>query len=461
VNLPIRVRLTAWYVLVLAAIFVAIGAFLVVQLRSDLQDKTDSELRSDALQLARDYRDEGPADFLDVSRTVLPPDGAAQVLDSEGRVLHTFGRVAAPTAMVGPDVQAAAQRSDSPVHTITLGARHEHYRVVALPAARLGRGDLVVAAASLDADEEAINRLLILLAIAGPAALLATGLGGWLLARQALAPVQRMTSQAARIGIDDLDERIAVPRVEDEVGHLAVTLNAMLDRLENGVRDKQRLIADASHELRTPLAVMRAELDVSLRGDDLTPAAREVLESAREEVDRMSRTVSNLLTLAAVDEGRLELLTTRVVLHDAISAAARPLRPLADAKGMTLTLNGDPCEAQADPQRLHQALTNFIENAIKFSPADGEVRVGAWQRDGEVGVTVADDGPGIPSDARAHVFDRFYRVDGARGRAVGGSGLGLAICREVAVAHGGRVWVDSEEGAGSAFSLALPAEPGD
>ena len=439
-NLPIRVRLTAWYVLVLAAIFVAIGAFLVVQLRSDLQDKTDSELRSDALQLARDYRDEGPADFLDVSRTVLPPDGAAQVLDSEGRVLHTFGRVAAPTAMVGPDVQAAAQRSDSPVHTITLGARHEHYRVVALPAARLGRGDLVVAAASLDADEEAINRLLILLAIAGPAALLATGLGGWLLARQALAPVQRMTSQAARIGIDDLDERIAVPRVEDEVGHLAVTLNAMLDRLENGVRDKQRLIADASHELRTPLAVMRAELDVSLRGDDLTPAAREVLESAREEVDRMSRTVSNLLTLAAVDEG---------------------LRPLADAKGMTLTLNGDPCEAQADPQRLHQALTNFIENAIKFSPADGEVRVGAWQRDGEVGVTVADDGPGIPSDARAHVFDRFYRVDGARGRAVGGSGLGLAICREVAVAHGGRVWVDSEEGAGSAFSLALPAEPGD
>ncbi|MGH2948765.1 MAG: sensor histidine kinase, partial [Solirubrobacteraceae bacterium] len=301
-----------------------------------------------------------------------------------------------------------------------------------------------------------VERVLMLLLLAGPAALAATAVGGWWLARKALRPVERMTAEAQRIGIDRLHERVALPRAADEIGQLAVTLNAMLDRLERGVKDKQRLIADASHELRTPLAVMRAELDVSLRGDDLSPAARAVLESVREEVDRMSRTVDNLLTLAQVDEGRLELLTTRVRLHEAIEAAARPLLPLAAAKQVRLELDGEHCEARADPQRLHQALTNFIENAIKFSRPGGEVRVDAWHGNGEVGVTIADDGPGIPADARAHVFDRFYRVDRARGRDAGGSGLGLAICREIATAHGGRVWVDSQEGNGSAFTLAIP-----
>jgi signal transduction histidine kinase len=233
----------------------------------------------------------------------------------------------------------------------------------------------------------------------------------------------------------------------------------MLDRLERGVEEKRRMVADASHELRTPLAAMRAELDVSLMGDDLPPAGREVLESTREEVDRMSRIVDNLLTLARVDEGRLELLTTTVHLDEAADAAARPLRPLATAKNVQLTLNGLHCKAQADPQRLNQALTNFIENAIKFTQPGGEVSVTAWRRNGETGVTVTDNGPGIPPEARAHIFDRFYRADPARRRTGSGSGLGLAICREIAEAHGGRVWVESEEGAGSSFSLALPGTP--
>jgi heavy metal sensor kinase len=318
---------------------------------------------------------------------------------------------------------------------------------------------VLVVAESLRHVEESVHQVLLLLLLAGPAALAATALGGWWLARKALLPVGRMTSQAEEIGIDRLHDRIALPRARDEIRRLAVTLNAMLDRLERGVEEKRRMVADASHELRTPLAAMRAELDVSLMGDDLPPAGREVLESTREEVDRMSRIVDNLLTLARVDEGRLELLTTRVDLDEAADAAARPLRRLATAKKVQLTLNGRRCEAQADPQRLNQALTNFIENAIKFTQAGGEVSVTAWRRNGEVGVTVTDNGPGIPPEARTHIFDRFYRADLARTREGSGSGLGLAICREIAEAHGGRVWVDSEEGKGSAFSLALPVEP--
>ncbi|MGH3506597.1 MAG: sensor histidine kinase, partial [Nocardioidaceae bacterium] len=284
-----------------------------------------------------------------------------------------------------------------------------------------------------------------------------TGLAAYWLARKAMQPVERMTSDADEIGIDRLHERVAVPSVSDETYRLAVTLNAMLDRIEQGVAEKHRLIADASHELRTPLAVMRTELDVSLRRDELSAPAREVLDSVRDEVTRMARTVDNLLTLAQADDGRLELLTVPVDLRDLADDTVASLAAMAEVKSVRLLVEGDRGHCLADPQRIRLALTNLLENAIDFSPRGGEVRVACWQRGGEVGVTVTDDGPGVALKDREHVFDRFYRVDTARGRDLGGSGLGLAICRELAQAHGGRVWVESELGSGSAFSLALPA----
>ena len=294
--------------------------------------------------------------------------------------------------------------------------------------------------------------------LAAPVALLATVVFGSWLARRALRSVEKMASETEEIGIDRLHARIEVPPAAGEIGNLAVTVNAMLDRLERGVREKHRLIADASHRVRTPLTVMRTELDVSLRGDDLPSAARAVLESTREEVDRMSRTVDNLLRLAQADEGRLELVRTRVALDEAMEAATRPLLALASAKGVRLHLAGaDGCEAEVDRQALHEALTNLVENAIKFGPPGGEVRLTAWCSGHEVGVTVTDEGPGVPAHARTRIFDRFYRVDAGGGDAAG-SGLGLAICREIALAHGGRVWVD-DEGKGSAFSLAFPRSP--
>jgi signal transduction histidine kinase len=279
--------------------------------------------------------------------------------------------------------------------------------------------------------------------------------------RSALLPVQRMTEKAERIGIDRLDGRLAAPNPSDEIGRLAATLNAMLDRLQAGVGVKRQLIADASHELRTPLAAMRAELDISLRDGPRSPAERELIESLREDADSMSRTVDNLLELAQADEGRLELVRTRVDLAEVIEAGTRPLLALAEAKGVALRTDTERCgAADADPQRLQHALTNMIENAIKFTPEGGEITVSCWSAGGEVGFTVADNGVGVPAEARAHLFDRFYRADRSRSRASGGSGLGLAICYEIATAHGGRIWVESEEGEGSAFSIALPAYEG-
>jgi len=458
-RLPIRARLTAWYVVLLAAIIAGLGTFVVLAFRDDMQDAIDRDLRRSWTPIARDYADEGLEDFNDASRMVLPRGAVSQVLDPEGRLLATWGDPPPQEPVTRDGVIGRELPDTGRVVSLTVGAREGRFRALIAPVNRLGQRHTVIVAESLREVEQSVDRVLVLLLLAVPAALAATGFGGWWLARKALLPVERMTSQADRIGIDELGERIAVPRTADEIAHLAVTLNAMLDRLERGVADKQRLVADASHELRSPLAVMRAELDVSLRAG-VSARNRAVLVSVREEVDRMSRTVDNLLTLAQADEGQLELLTRRVRLLDVIDTALRALEPLAEAKGVTLELEeaDGATEIEADPERLHQALANLIENAIKFSAPGQAVRVAEWARGDEVGVTVGDRGPGIPADARERVFDRFFRVDQSRGRTVGGSGLGLAICREIAVAHGGHVWVESEEGRGSAFSLALPAD---
>ena len=173
----------------------------------------------------------------------------------------------------------------------------------------------------------------------------------------------------------------------------------------------------------------------------------------------MSRTVDNLLTLAQADEGHLQLLAAPLLLRDRVRATIRALAPAATAKGLALEAleAGRPALVDADAQRVDQMLVNLIENAIKYTPPGGAVTVLTWRRGSEVGVTVSDTGPGIPPEALDHVFDRFFRVDGARRRTSGGSGLGLSICREIVEAHGGRIWVESEPGRGSAFSLALPA----
>lgn len=458
-RLPIRVRLTAWYALLLAAILVALGAFLVLRLRSDLRSTIDGEVKESSQTIAGNYAHEGIDGFHEISAAAVRRTGSAtQVLDASGRVLVTYGGAVADRPMISPAARRAALAGHATLIEVRLGRSLRPFRAMAQRVStRLGT-QLVVVAESLEEVDEAVRKILVLLLVAGPAALAIAGLVGWLLLRQALAPVQRMTSKANQIGIDRLGERLTAPNPTDEVGRLAATLNAMLDRLESGVETRRRLVADASHELRTPLAVMRAELDVSLRRDELPAAERAVLESVREETDRMSRSVDNLLTLAQAEEGRLQLLSTDVDLREIVDAAVQPLRGLASAKRIELAVTGEASSTVGDPQRLQLALTNLIENAIKFTPVGGEIAVSCWRAEGSVGVTVRDTGPGIPVAAQAHVFDRFYRAHHRVGDHVStpGGGLGLAICQEIVVAHGGTMTVESEEGRGSTFTLSLP-----
>lgn len=460
-NLPIRTRLTIWYVALLAAILAALGVFLLVRLEADLVAGVDRSLSVRAAQITLAFQGSEGGGFQDVSDAALAglpqAESASQILSADGIVMQSSGDAIAERPMLDHVALERVVRGEPVRATVAFGADGERFRVLALPAPTQADREVLVVATSLEDVDNSVHRLLMLLFVAGPAALATAGVGGWWLARKALRPVARMTDQAGKIGIDRLHERVTVPKVMDELGHLAQTFNAMLERLEQGVEDKRRFVADASHELRTPLAVMQSELDVTLRSDRLSHQAREVLESARAEVGRMSRIVENLLILARIDEGQLRLLLTRVSLQDVVRAVVRQLQPLAEAKAIHVEIAGARAEASADRERLVLAVTTLVENAVKYSTSGGEVRVSVWQQANEAGITVADNGPGIPRRELPRIFDRFFRVDPARSRGEGGSGLGLAICREIVQAHGGRVWAESEEGIGSSFSLALQA----
>jgi signal transduction histidine kinase len=338
----------------------------------------------------------------------------------------------------------------------TLGSDAQQFRLALRRTRFQGTDRVVVAGQSLQPVERSIRRVAVLLLLACPAALLATAIGGWALARRSLRPVAQMATTAEAIGVDRLSDRLQEPRSRDELAHLASTLNTMLDRVQDGVEEQRRLVADASHELRTPLAAMRSEIDVSLRADDLPPAARDVLASSREEVDGMSRTVDDLLTLAAVDGAALDLRTERVDLAGAAGAVIEGLASLAGRRGVAVEQRGGRVAVLADPLRLAQAVRNVVENAIEFSPEGGTVVV-TTSASGRTGLlTVEDAGPGIPAELRARVFERFFRVDASRARATGGSGLGLAISREVVEAQQGRVRAECRA-VGAALVIELPA----
>lgn len=457
--MPIRTRLTLWYVLVLAVILVGVGAFVVLRLKADLIRDIDRSEASSAVEIAQGYRQEGDKEFYDVSNTVLRalPVGSsgAQLLDDRGRVLLTYGNRVARRPMIRSHSRREVLGGRHVYQSVSLAGR-ERFRVFAVSVLRDGRTRVLVVAKSLADVNHSVTRVIVLLALGGGAALVLTAAGGWWLARKALAPVARMTSHAQRIGIDRLDDRVPEPRVADELAQLARTLNGMLDRLQRGVEEKHRLVADASHELRTPLAVMRSELDVALMDGGLLADAEAVLASARDEVERMSRLVEDLFTLARVDAGRLDLLRQPVALSELAASVARSLAPMAKANGVTIAVAGETHSVPGDRDRLEQVLRNLVQNAVSHSEPGRTVRIDVWESGHAAGATVKDEGPGIPISAQPHVFERFYRIDTARSRNNGGSGLGLAICREIVQAHGGRIWLDHGQ-RGSAFSFTVPA----
>jgi heavy metal sensor kinase len=335
---------------------------------------------------------------------------------------------------------------------------HGHRWRVAEGTVRPGGHDLrlvlLVPLRDQDADLAALGRAMLLAVPVGLAA--AAGLA-YLLARAALAPVDRLRETAERITADRLHERLTVPNPGDELGRLAATVNAMIARLERSFNEVKRFTADASHELRTPLTAIRTEAEVALAGAPSAAALRGLVESMLEECGRLTRLTDQLLTLAREEAVALVPRPEPVDLAELAGGVAETLRPLADVKGVALVVEaGDGATVVGDPVRLRQLVMNLIDNAIKYTPPGGAVRVAVGRSGGGVRLAVTDTGEGIPAEHLPRVFDRFYRVDKARSREQGGTGLGLSIVRSVATSHGGTVALSSTEGGGTACVVELP-----
>ncbi len=303
---------------------------------------------------------------------------------------------------------------------------------------------------------DTLTRFLIIVGLAYPLMLGLAGLGGVFLAGRALSPVDKVTRLARLISAEDLGQRLNLRLPDDEVGRLARTFDEMIARLDDAFRRQREFIADASHELRTPLTIIKGQIDVSLQKEREPAAYKDVLRAVNDEVDRLIRLVANLLTLTRADAGQIPLTLETLNISDLVASAVEQVRPLAGQRGIQLQLQAEtPATIRADEDLLLQLLLNLLDNALKYTSAGGQVTAGWSLHGAQVALRVRDTGSGIPDEHLPHLFDRFYRVDGARSRAEGGVGLGLAISRWIAEAHGGSISVESAQGEGSTFTVQL------
>ncbi len=492
--LPIRVRLTAWYTAVLALVLLGMAALSYSLLQHLVALQAEEALAETASTFLVSLRALGSA---------APPTVRAQVVSAavdrfrypDRRLLVYFGS-ALVGASSGP--AEAEQRGPflvEPQAPALLAVVQRGQRVAILPPPapglspvrvyvrhpRFGGGRFAVAVLGSTRGEERF-----LAAVRGyflvfiPLALLLAAAVGYFLAAKSLAPVSDMTRQAERIGAANLEDRLPVANPGDELGRLAAVLNSLLSRLHDAFEQQRRFMADAAHELRTPVAVIRGEADVALARPQRAEAEyRDSLEVVAGESMRLSGIVDDLFTLARADAGQVPLRATPLYLEELVTDTVRALTTLAARKQIELSVAAEEeLPFTGDEALLRRMLTNLVDNAVKYTPPGGRVRVSAGRADHRYRVTVSDTGPGIPLEHRDRIFERFHRVEGARpatptsappgdggtagdvGERGGGAGLGLPIARWIAQAHHGTLTLAATGPEGSTFVVELPAPAG-
>ena len=430
----IRVRLTLWYSAVLAVGMVVLNLLtwfaLHEALMSNYESGLDDRLEAFALFVQQESSGHDREDLLEEAReysTGLPEGDSLRVLSPDGTVLFERGTTTAESLQRSRLFQIRGHE----VRLELSAPLHDYYETLGvLRSVMIGVSPVVLA-----------------LAVLG---------GGWL-ARRSLLPVDELTREARAIDEKDLQTRLSVPSTGDELQRLAETLNDLLSRIENSVRSVIRFTGDAAHELRTPVAVIRASTEVALRQERSAEAYRETLEAIQRETLHVTNLLEQLLMLARGDAGALQLEFDALPIGSLLRLSLESAAPLAESKEIPLesALPGQDSLVWADETATRRLLLILIENAVKYTPAGGRVKVRLEVGVDECRIEVEDTGPGISAEALPQVFDRFYRAAPDRDR-LDGAGLGLAIARTIAQAHGGRLEAQSHNGSGTVFRLTLP-----
>jgi len=475
----LRARLTFWYAALLALPLVVFAILCYVVFAHALLDRTDRFINDALAAFSRELVAErrSATTVEEAMRTTVDEvafhDLHIAILDSSRRVVAMTApsdeeRITArPSAALAGNRVIAALRTHDIATPLAMSVATDlgPYRVVSQPLTVRGQSFGLTGTYSLADIEDVLQRIRRMFVVAIPLLILVAATGGYFLAKRSLAPVSAMTSHASAISASNLHERLPVSGGDELVG-LARVVNDLLDRLENSFEQQRRFMADASHELRTPAAILRAETDVTLsrahRGEDEYRASVTVMRDAAR---RLTRIVDDLFLLARADSGQPVLHREPLYLEEIVHDAARGVRQVADQRGVRVAL-GQVSEApfEGDADLLGRLLLNLLDNAIKYSPEGGTVDIGMTHRDGHYEIVVIDAGPGIPLEAQARVFERFYRADPVRSRAetsaTSGAGLGLAIARRIAELHGGKLELAESQPGRTEFRLTLPEAPG-
>ncbi len=464
-RLSIRLRITLWNISLLALTLLVFSIALYAALSDQLYRNLDARLRLEANASLDDVR----RDLLTPGADAHPPglitqsNLSARVIDAQGQVVVSSGLLASAPLDTALLKQAAQQGSVLQTMIVT---DSQPARVYVLPLQRDGQTmGYVEVAEALTVTEATLRSLALILFVAVPATLALAAFGGWFIADRALHPIDAITRQAQAISEQDLHRRLNLDLPDDEVGRLARTFDAMLDRLNAAFQRQRQFTADASHELRTPLTVIKTNIGVTLNRPRSVKQYQTALSQVEDEVDRLTRLTNDLLLLARADAGQPIASQREIDLVPIVNGVTGELRPLAEAKSLILNFAAPECatlRVHGDPDQLHRLCFNLIENAIKYT-LQGSVSVtivcvpAQHSALAQARLTIADTGPGISAEHLPHLFERFYRVDAARSREAGGSGLGLAIAHSIVTAHGGTIDVKSDFGHGTIVTVMLPA----
>ena len=461
----VRVRLTAWYAAALAVVILLFSLGIYVFVRSSLLKQLDRRLEGDLagvestlrkeLDEAQEQVEEEIEEEMEEEMEEIGAVALFQVTCSDRIVYRTAGW---DRARLGD--AAGSMRSDYPWLWTSPDSRV--YRLKASGVKGSDRTFDIMVALDTAPISNTLQILAATLIVSLPCALAVAVIGGYFLAGRVLSPIGAMAAKAREITAERLSERLPVENPDDEFGRLAIVFNDTLTRLEESFERLRRFTADASHELRTPLTALRSVGEVGLRDNGDVASCRNVIGSMLEEVDSLAILVDNLLMLTRTDSVQTFLKREVVDIALLVNEAVECLYVLTEEKGQTLSVEIEqPISIEADRTTLRQALINLLDNAIKYTPEKGCIRLVVGQTgNGSAVVEIADTGPGIGQEHQTRVFERFYRVEKDRSSERGGAGLGLAIARRAVGLNGGCIELESEKGQGSTFRIILPARKG-
>lgn len=442
-----RLRLTSWYASALTVIVLLFAGGTYVLVGWSLSNQSDQQLRDALNSVEKAYREGG--DELEE----IDEHGSVALFNvtEDEKVLYQS------SAWRRNQLASAIQGSSGADHRSWTAPTGEPFVV---RVRTLNEGSMAVQLATAVSDRlprQSLKTLALTMSIGIPISILIATVGGYWLAGRALAPVNALATKAREITAERLGERLPIANPGDEFGRLASVFNEVLARLQDSFARLKRFTSDASHELRTPLTAMRSVGEVALQDNRTAGDYRDVIGSMLEEAERLTRLLDSLLTLTRADNDLTAVRREPLDAAKMVREVGDLLHSLSEERGQSLMTDAQsPLQVNADPHLLRNAIINLVDNAVKYTPAGGTIKISAkLSPSDDVIIEVSDTGPGIAVEHQAKVFERFYRVDKARSRETGGVGLGLALVKWAVEINGGRIELASEPGRGSTFRVVL------